>query len=167
MTSLMPLWRIERELEILLDSMDMCPTDELRTELEMRISEYMSAEASKIDHVGWVFTSLDNVVESAKREAERLRLRQQVAERTAARLEQYVLSVLRRRDGRPLKGNVTTLSLRHSEVLIIDNPDAVPTEWKRSTLSVDIPRDPIKKALRAGESVPGVHIERKDHLQRK
>jgi hypothetical protein len=162
----MPLWTIERELEALVDSLDTCP-DELRPELETRIAEYLGAEVEKVDRIGAVLSSLDAVSANARTEIERLRARQQSAERAARRLESYVLHVLRERDGRPLKGRNTTLSVRHSEALIIDDPSAVPDEWKRTTVSIDIPKDPVKRALKLGESIPGVHIEQRESLQRK
>jgi hypothetical protein len=166
MSDLMPLWQIERELEALVDSLELCP-DELRPELEARIAEYLGREVDKIDKVGAVLNSLDAVSSNAKIEIDRLRQRQQSAETTAKRLEQYVLRVLRERGGRPLKGRNVTFSARHSEALIIDDPNVVPDAWKRKTLVVDIPKDPLKRALKAGEDVPGVHIEARESLQRK
>jgi hypothetical protein len=166
MNELAPLWAIEDELQALIDSLDVCP-DNLKPELEQRISRYLGAEIEKIDRVGAVLTSLDAVQSNAKAEIERLRARQQGAERAAQRLSDYVLHVLRERDGRPLKGRNTTFSVRHSEALIIDDPSVLPEQWKRTTVTVDYPKDPIKKALKAGESVPGVHIEQRESLQRK
>jgi hypothetical protein len=166
MKDLMPLWRIEDELTALLDSADTCP-DELRSELEQRIAQYLGAEVEKVDRVDAVLASLEGVAANAKAEIERLRARQQSAEKAGQRLAAYVLSVLRQRDGRPLKGRNITFSVRHSEALVIDDPNAVPAEWKRTTVTVDIPKDPIKKAIKAGESVPGVHLEQRESLQRK
>jgi hypothetical protein len=96
MTNLMPLWKIEEQLEALVNCADSCP-EELREELQARIAEYLGAEASKIDQVGAMLTSFDAVAESAKVEIARLRERQQRAERSAERLEAYVLHVLRAR----------------------------------------------------------------------
>jgi hypothetical protein len=166
MNELAPLWQIEQELEALLDSAATCP-EELRPELEARIAEYVGAEVNKVDRVDAVLTSLDGVVENAKREIDRLRARQQSAQKASERLAGYVLRVLRERDGRPLKGRNVTFTARHSEALIIDDPSAVPAEWKRTTVTVDIPKDPIKKAIKAGENVPGAHIEQRENLQRK
>jgi hypothetical protein len=166
MKDLGPLWQIEETLEALVDSLDGCP-DELRPELEMRIAEYLGAEVDKVDRVAAVLSSLDGVAENAKREIDRLRARQQSAERAAGRLEAYVLRVLRQRDGRPLKGRNVEFRVRQSEAVIIEDPGAVPDKWKRTTITVDIPKDPVKKALKAGEIVPGVHIEARESLQRK
>jgi hypothetical protein len=96
-----------------------------------------------------VLSSLDGVVENAKREIERLRVRQQAAEKAAGRLQGYVLHVLRERSGRPLKSGSVTFTVRRSEALIIDDPDAVPDQWKRTTITVDVPKDPIKLAVYA------------------
>jgi hypothetical protein len=162
----MPLWKIEDELTALLDSADTCP-DELKPELEQQIAKYLGAEVEKVDRVDAVLASLDGVAANAKAEIERLRARQQSAEKAAQRLEGYVLHVLRKREGKPLKGHNVTFSMRNSEALIIDNPAAVPDQWKRTTVTVDIPKDPIKKAMKAGENVPGTHIEQRESLQRK
>jgi hypothetical protein len=160
------LYKIETELESLLDTLDVCP-EEQRQELEEQIARYIGAEVDKVDRIGAVLSSLDSVQAHAKVEIERLRSRQQSAERNARQLEQYVLRVIRQRDGRPLKGKNVTFSVRHSEALIIDDPGAVPDEWKRTTVTVDIPRDPVKRAIKSGEDIPGVHIEQRESLQRK
>jgi hypothetical protein len=166
MKNLIPLWKIEDELEALLNSIESCP-DELKPELEQRITQYAQSEIEKLDHIAGALASLEAVQANARGEIERLRARQQSAENAARRLEGYVLHVLRERDGRPLKGRNVTFTVRHSEALIIDDPDAVPAAWKRTTISVDIPKDPIKKAIKTGENVPGAHIEQRESLQRK
>jgi hypothetical protein len=166
MKALMPLWEIESQLEELLNSVEVCEP-ELLPELERRISEYVGAEIKKVDHIAGVLASLEAVQANARSEIGRLRQRQQSAEKAAQRLEGYVLHVLRERDRRPLKGHNVTFSIRTSEALIIDDPATVPAEWKRTTVSVDIPKDPIKRAIKAGEMVPGAHIEQRESLQRK
>jgi hypothetical protein len=166
MNDLAPLWEIERELEALLDSLDVCPP-ELVPELEARIAQYVGAEVQKVDRIAAVLSTLDSVAANAKTEIERLRARQQSAERAAQRLESYVLHVMRERGAQRLEGHNVTLTRRRSEALIIDDPDAVPNEWKRTTVTIDIPKDPVKKAIKAGASILGAHVEQRENLQRK
>lgn len=166
MSALQPLWRIEQELEALIDSIDVCPP-ELEQELATRIAEYVSAEVDKVDKVSAVLTSLEGVAANAKAEIDRLHQRQQSAEKAAARLKGYVLHVLRQRDGRPLKGRNVTFSVRRSEQLVIIDPTVIPDQWKRTTVTVDYPRDPLKRAIKAGEDIPGVTIQYGEHLVRK
>ena len=165
MKDLEPLWQIEDELMALVDSVDTCPP-ELREELEAKIAEYVAKEAAKVDRVAAVLTQLENVASNAKAEMERLRVRSQSAERAGARLEQYLLPFVRERGGR-LKGANVTLSIRRSEALVITDPSAVPAEWKRTTVNVDIPKDPIKRAIKAGQEIPGVTIAENEHLVRR
>jgi hypothetical protein len=78
-----------------------------------------------------------------------------------------VLRLLQQREGKPLKGRNVTFSIRKSEALIITDANAVPAEWKRITQTVDIPKDPVKRALKAGAEIPGVAIEERENLARK
>lgn len=166
MQDLEPLWKIEDELRTLVDSLETCP-EELRPELEAQIARYVGAEVEKVDRIGAVLASLESVQANAKAEIDRLRARQQSAQHTAERLEDYVLRVLREREGQPLKGRNVTFSVRRSEALIIDDTDAVPAEFKRQTIVVDVPKDPLKKAIKAGQEIPGAHIEQRENLQRR
>lgn len=166
MTSLEPLWKIEEELAALLDSVDVC-SEEQRPELEARIAQYLGAEVEKVDRVGAVLSSLEHVAANAKAEIDRLTDRRQSAERAAERLKRYILYVLSLREGRPLKGHNVTLSARESEAVRITDPSAVPERFKKTTVSVEIPKDPVKRALKAGEEVPGAVLEKREHLVRR
>jgi hypothetical protein len=164
--ALQPLWQLSEDLEALLDSLDTCP-EELLPELEQRIATYVAAEVQKVDNVAAALAMLENTQASAKAEIDRLQQRKQSAQRAAERLEAYILRVLRERDGKTLKGRNVTFSMRRSDALVIDDPDAVPEKWKRTTIVMDILKDPIKRTVKAGETVPGVHIEHRENLVRK
>jgi hypothetical protein len=137
MTDLEPLWQIEEQLTALLDSIDTCP-DDLKGELEARIGEYLEKGVDKVDRIAHVFSTFDAIATSAKTEIGRLRARAQAAEKAAKRLEGYVLHVLRKRNGQPLKGHNVTFTARRSESVVITDPELVPAAWKRQTLTIDI-----------------------------
>lgn len=164
--ALEPLYKIEEELAALLDSVETCP-EEMIPELEARIARYVTAEVEKVDRVSAVLSSLEHVADNAKAEIDRLTERRQSAERAAARLKRYILYVLSTREGRPLKGHNVTLSARESEAVRIIDPSAIPEEFKRTTISVEIPKDPLKKALKAGQEIPGAVLEKREHLVRR
>lgn len=166
MVAIEPLYAIEMELIEMFDTWDLC-SDELRPELEQRIAEYIAKSIEKVDRIGHVLAQLELTQSNAKTEIERLRSRMQSAERASKRLEAYILEVIRKREGRALKGKNTTLSVRHSESLVITDANLVPGEFKRQTVVTDIPKDPIKRVIRAGEQIPGCHIEQHEHLVRK
>lgn len=162
-TSIEPLWKIEERLAELLDSWDICPEENLE-ELERQINKYLGHEVQKIDRIHAVFLQLDATIANAKQEIERLQRRQHSAELSAKRLEEYVLHVLSRRGGQPLKGENVTFSTRITESVVISDPDLVPAEFKRTTIKVDIPKDPVKRSIKAGREVPGATIQFGEHL---
>jgi Siphovirus Gp157 len=166
MSTLAPLWQIEDELSALVDSIDTCP-DELRAELEERISQYLGHEVEKVDRIAAVLSSLDSVQVNAKAEIERLRHRQTAAQRAADRLSEYVVHLIRRRDGKPLKGRNSTLGIRKSEAVVIVDAEAVPSQWKVIKQTLDIPKDALRQALKNGQEIPGVVLEQREHLMRK
>lgn len=160
------LAEIENTLAALTESVATCPP-ELEAELQQRIAECLSAEAAKIDRVNAMLTTFDNVAANASAEIERLRLRKENAERAAEKLKGYIVHVLHGRDGRPLKGNLVTLSIRHTQAVTITDPNAIPAEFRRTTVNVDYPKQPIKDAIKAGQDVPGAALVENEHLVRK
>jgi len=161
-----PLWEIEEDLEALLDSLDVCP-EELREELSQKIEVYVGKLTSKVDSIAGVLKSLEAVQENAKNEIDRLRAREKSAERAYNRLESYLLEVLRKKEGRTLKGKFNTFGIRTSEALVITNESLVPAQWKSVIQTVTIPKDPVKRALKQGIEVPGTAILVHEHLSRR
>jgi hypothetical protein len=166
MTSLMPLWELEQELTALLDSIDVCPP-ELQPELEQRISQYLASAVEKVDKIGGALAALEAVQANARTEIDRLRDRQQSAERSAERLKEYIIHLLRQREGKPLRGRNVTLTLRRSEAVVIDDLSQIPDRFKRVTVTTDVPKTPIREAIKSGTMVPGAHIEQHENLIRK
>jgi hypothetical protein len=164
MKDLPRLWAIEDELATIQDTLE-AAEEEFLPELADRLAEYLTYEKKKVDNVDAVFRSFEAVEEAADREIERLRMRRRSAERAREKLEQYVLAVLHKRNDQPLKGDNITLSVRHSQRVVIDRPAAVPDKFKRIT--IDVPKMPVKQAIAAGEEVPGAHIEPHESLQRR
>jgi hypothetical protein len=120
-----------------------------------------------VDRIDHVLAAFAGVAANAKAEIERLHARQRSAERAGEQLERYVLRILQKRNGQPLRGNNVTFSARRSESLIITDPELVPDEWKRTTVSVDIPKDPLKRAIKDGQDIPGVTLRYGEHLVRR
>lgn len=185
-TALAPLWTIEAELVALLDSVETCP-EELQPELQARIDAYMGQEVSKVDQIAHVLAALEYEQKAAGDEIARLQERKKAAAKAQDRLEAYVCRVIASR-GRPrLEGRTNTLSVRPSEAVVITSADAVPENFKTVSLtmpytvwfrvsgefpdlsgpSVSVDKAAIKKALKAGDDVPGADLEYRSNLVRK
>lgn len=193
MTVPMSLWRIEEELAALLDTIAATP-DEQKAEIGAAIAEYLERSAEKVDSIAHVLKALDWEQEAAADEIARLQERKKAAKASQERLEQYVCRVIAMRGGK-LAGKTNTLSVRPSEAVKLTDEKQVPAAYQR--VAVKMPRvlwmmvlrslgdetirelnvsteqkietllDPIKRALKAGEVVPGAEIETRGNLQRK
>lgn len=185
-TELMSLWKIEDELTALLDTVEACP-DELKPEIEAAIDEYLGREAAKVDSIAHVLAALDYEQKAAADEISRLQERKKAAKASQERLEQYVCRVIAMR-GSKLIGKTNTLIVRPSEAVKITNEQAIPDEYCETVIEMNTGqfravqerladlgavwsmkpcKDPIKRALKKGVSVPGAELETRQNLQRK
>src|SRR4051794_36420128 len=137
-----PLYTIEVYLAALIETAELVPPDqeqEFRAELQ---SALMTA-VEKRDRVGQFMAHLEQQIEFANHEIDRLKQRKLTFERALARLETYVIETIERlgKDDkgkhRPLEGRTTTFSLRlcPPSVDVNDEP-AVPPDFKTVLLKV-------------------------------
>lgn len=167
-TALAPLWAIEEELSILLDSLETCP-DELQPELQDRIAEFLGKEATKIDQTAHVLAALDYEARCASDEIARLQARKQHAKASQDRLEAYLCRIITANGGKKLIGKTNTLSVRPSDAVVIVDESLIPAEYISekviTTKSVD--KVAIKAALKAGVDIPGADLEFRQNLTRR
>jgi len=96
-------------------------------------------------------------------EAKRLADRRRVVDARAERLRAYVERNMRAAKVAKVEGERFTASLKKTPpALVIDEPADVPAKFKR--VEEVISKEEIKRALKAGEFVPGVHLESKETL---
>ena len=166
--ALQPLWQIEEELVALLDSIETCP-DEFQPELQQRITEYLAREATKVDQTAYVLKTLDYEQQAAADEIARLSDRKRAAKASQDRLETYLCRIIAARGGKKLVGDTNTLSVRASDAVLILDEAAIPAQYIVEKVVVEkrVDKVEIKKALKAGEEVPGADLEFRSSLVRK
>jgi hypothetical protein len=153
-----PLYEIADHLTALLDTADMC-SDDQRGEIEAEIMEYVSAQVSKVDAIGRALTFFEDQQEAAAKEVKRLQTRKGVYARAEERLRQYLAYVMETRELAKLKGTTGTLSLRAgSESVEITDLEAVPPQFKITTIEVSADKTALKAALKGGEVVAGAKL---------
>jgi hypothetical protein len=103
-------------------------------------------------------------------ELDRLRAYKATVERQAEALRNYLHDQMNRAgivkieniDGAP----PFRLAIRKNPPrVVIDNEGAIEWEYKRSITKVEIDRQMIKDALKAGRSVPGAHMEQTERVE--
>ena len=133
--------------------------DGIRGALEVKavnVASYAKHLDYQAEIIDMEITRLQNYYESIKRQAAALRgyLHDQMVKAGITKIEAV--------DGAP----PFRLSIRKNPPrVVIDSEDMIEWEYKRSRTFVEIDKQMIKDALRAGRSVPGAHMEQSERVE--
>jgi len=153
------LYEISDHLVSLLDTYDLCETDEQRAECNAEIERYVDAQIRKVDSFCRFLSHLESQTELAEKEIKRLKAREAVFANLLERLEKYAIFTMQRNNLRKLDGDTAKLMLRvNTRGVDIDNEELVPAKFKTIRQEIQIDKRGIKKAIDAGEEVPGAHL---------
>jgi hypothetical protein len=131
-----PLYVIEDHLAALIETAELV-SPEQEQEFRAEFQTALTAAVDKRDRVGQFLAHLEQQIDFAKFEIDRLRQRKATCERALARLEDYVIGTIENlgTDGkgkyRRLEGKTTTFSLRTCPPSVeVADEKAIPAEYK-------------------------------------
>ena len=116
---------------------------------------YMDRDA-KIENICMYIKDLNAEVYALKTEEQRLLERRKVSERKAESLKNYLQAML---GGQKWKSARAVVSYRKTQSVVVDDLDALPTEYMRFKTISEPDKVAIKDALKAGTDVAGCHLE--------
>ena len=135
-----PLYLIEDQLAALIETAELV-SPEQEQEFCAEFQTALTAAVEKRDHVGQFLAHLEQQIDFARFEIDRLRQRKATCERVLARLENHVIETIENlgTDGkgryRKLEGKTTTFSLRAcTPSVAVTDEVAIPAEHKTLTL---------------------------------
>ena len=103
---------------------------------------------------------------AAIRDEERaLAARRKAIEGRLEQMDAYVTGALRSLDGMRYETPRAALGVRKSTRAIVDAPELLPDGFAETVETVKPDKTKIKRALSAGEEVPGAHLETRLNLQ--
>ncbi len=137
-----PLYVIEDHLAALIETAELV-SPEQEQEFRVEFQTALTAAVEKRDRVGQFLAHLEQQIDFAKFEMDRLRQRKVTCERTIARLESYVIETIEhlgtdsKGKYRTLEGKTTTFSLRACPPSVeVTTESVIPTEYKTLTLKL-------------------------------
>jgi Siphovirus Gp157 len=154
-------------IEQLLESDEMTP--ELQNELGTRLVEAIAGTKAKVDATAAVLAMYEGVEAATAKEITRLQERATRYKRRREHLELYVLAVLETSKLPRIDGQTSALILRKNPPrCIVDEGANLPEHLMRQPPTpAPVPaKDLIKRALVAGEAVPGCRLEHSNRLVR-
>lgn len=164
----MSLYSLTDECRNLYDAL-MASADEETGEVDISLvnalAERQEAWEDKAVAVACVYRSLDEDAARVGREIERLTAMKKRLERERDRVKEGLSAAFTALGVEKVKGMYADISFRASEQTIIDNADAVPEEYITAKTTYTPNKTAIKAAIKAGNDVPGAHIETVMNLQ--
>lgn len=171
------------------DTLAMAETEDIASEISMAIAERQQRLIAKVDRFAAVMRRMEHEAAWEKAEAARHTGRMKRYQSAYERMEGYAVATMQNQNVRKLDGQGAALKLRAGtgSVLITDE-QAVPSEYKTVTVTmpldvwnslmvasgvtglvsakatISVQKEPVKKAIKAGEEVPGADIHFDDHL---
>lgn len=119
------------------------------------------AFAEKAENIAMFIRNLDSEATALKEQKNIFAARQKAAENKRDSLKEYLALCLQ---GKPFRTDRVKVSFRKSESVKITEQDRVPESYLvYSAPTVD--KACVKKALKAGETVPGCVLEEKQNIQ--
>lgn len=153
------LYEISETLAALIETVDLCESEEERAECEAEILRTIEAQVRKVDDFCRFLAHLESQAELASDEMERLKERKNGFLRSAERLERYAIRVMTSLNVRRLEGQTARLTLRTSQPAVtIDDPGILPDQYVRVWHESSPDKRLIRAAIEAGEQVPGAHL---------
>lgn len=120
------------------------------------LNDLKMERAEKVRNIALWYKDLLSDAEAIKREEQQLNQRRRAAENKALQLKSYLANVLL--DGEKVKEPQFAISWRKSQSVNITDEKKIPATYLVPQ-APKVSKTEIKKALKAGENVPGVELQ--------
>lgn len=151
------LYSISAELNAILAAIEDAG-GEITPETEQALTITEAQFIDKVTDYGKAILNLDALASMAKAEKDRLAALQKHYDNTAKRLREAVSNAMQTFDRPTVENGTMRLSLRHTTATEVDDVDALPQNFKTTKVEQVADKTAIKKAILAGEAVPGAHL---------
>jgi len=121
----------------------------------------------KAANVAAVALTLDGFAAQIKAAEERMALRRKALENRARNLRSYLLTCMQVAGVGKIETPELRLAVRKNPpAVVVDDPAAVPAQYWRipDPPPAEVDKAAIKTAIRAGETVPGAHLEQTERI---
>lgn len=163
----MTLYEIDRAIQEALNSLVDEETGEVSEEGLQALEQLQVGLDQKLDNIGCLCKNLQAEAEALKAEEAVLKKRRESKEKKVDRLKEYMLSVMQNQGMVKHESVRVVASLRRSVAVCVEQESDIPAQYIKEKVERSIDKVGIKQALKAGEIVPGAHLEERESLQLK
>jgi hypothetical protein len=160
-TTSLTIWEIERGLAELVEAREEAADEATRTAIDQALTEYVEREVVKVDGIRGFLMHCNLMSRAAKEEADLQAGRSRLWEKRAERLKSFCVSTLQAFGRSRVEGRTGKLVVRGNggpRPIVITDPGLIPSEFSPQVVSYPLDKDKLRKALEAGDEVPGAHL---------
>lgn len=121
-----------------------------------KLEELGLVREQKISNIACWMKDLGAEIEALRNEEKNLKARREAKERKKESLKAYLAQFLA---GEKYEDERCRVSFRKVASVAIDNFDDIPAEYIRTKVETSADKEALKKLLKEGETVAGVHLE--------
>ena len=140
-------------------------TGEVDVDIAAALANVQGTFEEKAIATATVSRMLGNTVEEVSKEIDRLKRLKAHLEREDGRVREYLKRAMEMTGTEKVQGISASISFRRSEQTVIDNEGELPEEYITAKTTYTPNKTAIKTAIKAGNDVPGAHIETVMNLQ--
>lgn len=143
-------------------------TGEVDVDIAAALANVQGTFEEKAIATATVSRMLGNTVEEVSKEIDRLKRLKAHLEREDGRVKEYLKNAMEMTGTEKIQGISASISFRKSEKVVPDyegSEELIPEEYMRITVKREMDKTKIAKAIKAGNEVPGAHIETVMNLQ--
>ena len=140
-------------------------TGEVDVDIAAALANVQGTFEEKAIATATVSRMLGNTVEEISKEIDRLKRLKAHLEREDGRVREYLKMAMEMTGTEKVQGISASISFRKSEQTVIDNEVELPEEYITVKTTYTPNKTAIKAAIKAGNEVPGAHIETVMNLQ--
>ena len=140
-------------------------TGEVDVDIAAALANVQGTFEEKAIATATVSRMLGNTVEEVSKEIDRLNRLKAHLEREDGRVREYLKRAMEMTGTEKVQGISASISFRKSEQTVIDNVGELPEEYITAKTTYTANKTAIKAAIKAGNDVPGAHIETVMNLQ--
>lgn len=156
----MSLYEIDSRIRAIIDSIyDAADEDGVVEEIDFtELKQLQEDRKTKLENIALYIKNTEAEADAIKAEEEKLTARRKKLENKAKRLREYVINSMKENKDEPLKTARCEVSIKDNEKTDITDLDSIPEEFIKVKVEKNPDKTAIKKAIKAGQTVPGAQI---------
>ena len=157
------LYELSKDYEELQAMLEVAETDEDMEAIQNTLDMLDCSIDEKIENTAMFIHNIKGDIQAFKDEAKRMQGKAKTLENMTERLKSNIDHVMKKNQLTEKKVGLFKCYYKESEIVEVDDLDALPDEFRRVTIAAD--KVAIKKAIKAEQEVAGARIEKHLNLQ--